>query len=204
MSNTGRRETRQIVPDGPAAILLPSDEEEMTDATETEDGEEDQESIVETGASVTSESEDDDDEWIPPPEPTPKAVKTKGRLPQQKSSSYQVPNNQTTAKRSSRSQISKLAQDMDAMSLASDDSIILLPPRKPKAQQRDLTEDDDLEKEVPTIKKKRRYDLTVCNEREHQTDSKNRQLPKKTIVTEEEIEKVVEGRNTRARQPNYR
>jgi len=150
-ASIGHPETRQFVPDGPEGIILPSDDEEMTDVTETEDGEQDRESRAETDSNMTdSEEEDDEDEWVPPPEPTPRAVKTKGR--QTASSSSSQPNDNQTAKRPTRSQISKLAREMDDLSLVSDDSIILLPTRNIKA----ISGDEASEGKVAPVKKKKR------------------------------------------------
>jgi hypothetical protein len=160
VTTPGRRETRQLVPDGPEGVLLPSDEEEMTDMSDTEDGTGDLDSVAETGTELISDSEEDveedfdEDEWVPTSARTPRAARINGRRQAEPSKpTSQVASNRARTGRPPRqaaSQTSRLAQKMDKLSLSTnpDDPMDLL-----------RTEDsEDGDGVAKTVKQTKRYD----------------------------------------------
>jgi len=162
VTTPGRRETRQLVPDGPEGVLLPSDEEELTDMSDTEDSTGDLDSVAETGTELISDSEEEDveesfgeDEWVPTSSRTPRAARINGRRQAELSKPMsQVSSNRTRTGRPPRqtaSQTSRLAQKMDKLSLSTtpDDPMDLL-------RTEDSEEDGD--GVAKTAKQTKRYD----------------------------------------------
>jgi hypothetical protein len=128
---------RQFVPDGPEAILLPSDEEEMTEGTETDDGEDERESVVESRVSESTDSitTDDEDDWVPAPERTPRPLKSKSRMSFEMTSSsslLSVVGEKGTVKRQTR--VTRLTEGLTDLSITSEDAIDLLFPQKADQQ----------------------------------------------------------------------
>ena len=155
------REIREYVPDGPEAIILPSDDEDA-ELTETDDGDgDDVESGVETGT-TGSEGDDDDDEedeedeeddWVPSTSRTPRAKAKVQRPP----SPSPVPTRKPSA---NKTRLSKLEREMGELSLAggvADDSVIILSVKKFKPRQESVDSGEDEEFEVSAVKKKKRY-----------------------------------------------
>ena len=123
---------RQFVPDGPEAILLPSDDESMTEGTETDDGDDERESVAESRMSMSTDSiaTDDEGDWVPAPERTPRPLRSKSRGSFEKTSSslLSVVAGKGTMKRST--QVTRLTEGLDNLSITSDDAIDLLSPKK--------------------------------------------------------------------------
>jgi len=153
------REIRELVPDGPECLPLPSECSD-DDAIDSEDEES-------TGAfsqmmEETEEDEEDDEEeeWVPPVAPTPKArASSTSRFSSVSSTEHLAP--KTTKTRPSKGRASKLEKEMQEMSLGggsdSDLSGYLLPPRKA----RQVTAVDD----------------------ESESENKKKLLGKKSVVT---------------------
>ncbi|RDB29118.1 Kinesin-like protein KIF20B [Hypsizygus marmoreus] len=185
------REVHKFVPDQP----LPSDNEDA-ELTETDQGD-DKESVAPSGTTGSDfdedededeeyhdDDEDDDDYEVPQPRPTksssshnktPKAKKTAS--PTISPSHRVLVKSQSAAQRpapTNKSRVSKLAHDMDELTLSAsaDESVIILPVKKGRAPASNFVDDDESDEEVPVPKKKKR------------------QLGKKPVMTEEQIEKA--------------
>ncbi|KAJ7770894.1 kinesin-like protein [Mycena maculata] len=173
------REVREYIPDPP---MLPSDTEdaELTESELESDDGTDVVSVasVGTGVSATTGSEDDEsqsdgdynedeeeDKWAPASAKTPRAKPA----PQRVASPSPVPKMQAPTPR-----VSKLERGMSQLSLGEvdpDDSVIILPAKKFRARQESSEYEDQAEPSVALKKKKR-------------------QLAKKSVVTEEQIERA--------------
>lgn len=134
--NVKNREIRQSVPDGPECLPLPSDysEDDVTD-TENDDGTE----VFSLTTEDTDEEEEDEgeEEWVPPVAPTPKPRASNTNTSRFSSSSAGEPASvplETAKGRSSKGKISKIAREMENMTLHaesdSDLSAYILPSRK--------------------------------------------------------------------------
>ncbi|KAG5648238.1 hypothetical protein DXG03_006196 [Asterophora parasitica] len=146
-------EVRKLVPGVVASGTVGGDIEEDE---EEEDG----------GDYQEDEDDDEEDEWVPPPvSSTSKAKKTAQKTPspspEHENSRLKV---SSQAAKSSQSRVSKLARDLDDLSLhGPDDSVVIVPVKKSKAQrpssvidEDDDEDDDDEELELPAPKKKKR------------------------------------------------
>lgn len=133
------REIREFVPDGPACLPLPSDCSDVeTVDSEDEDGTEDfSQTTEETEEEEEDEGDDDEkEEWVPPVAVTPKARASKAKASISRFSS--VSGSSVTAAlpktRASKGKVSKLAKEMQTLSVAeesdSDLSAYLLPSKK--------------------------------------------------------------------------
>lgn len=177
------REVRKFVPEYP---LLSDNEEAMMTETEQDD-DEDEESVAETGAMRSEIDEDDngnnreynaeDDSchWVPSTASSSNRNRTpKGKVIQR----HPTPSlgNDTQKKRlAQRNRLSKPEEQMnDLMLYDPDDSAVILPTTRSKARWTDNEMDDDvLEMETSATRKKKR------------------QLGKKPVMTEEQIERHV-------------
>ncbi|KAJ7456551.1 kinesin-like protein [Mycena latifolia] len=178
------REVREYIPDPP---MLPSDTEdaELTESElESEDGAEGDTASVGVSATTGSDAEsdayaededDDEEDWAPSAGKTPRAKPA----PQRVASPSPASRVQAPAPR-----VSKLERGMSDLTLDNldpDDSVIILPVKKFRARQISSEYEDQSEPEVAKKKK--------------------RQLAKKTVVTEEQIERAAakqdSGKNVR-------
>jgi hypothetical protein len=164
----------QFVPDGPEAVILSSDDEEIGDMTETEDGV-DGESTTDTGTEGMEESDNEEgddgnnideseEEWVPPtPAKGRRASKAKVPMKQKAMSSASCESDEDptrTVKQPARKmshRVSKLANNMSGLALgdfnAPDDSVVILPVKKFRANQASVIDSDD---EISTRKKRKR------------------------------------------------
>lgn len=188
------KEIRKVIPDPP---MLPSDSEE---AQLTEKDDDDAESIAVT-STVTTDTEDADSDyqedqgetWSLQNLSSNKTPKATGRGDP---STLLHPTPGRSQFKPKNTRIHELANDVVRMTLdtpvGGDDSVVILPSRKFKAQYAlgqvgDEDESDDVH--IPVVKKKKRCAL-LPQSLECDTESLYRQLGKKAVVTEEEIAKV--------------
>ncbi|TFK41288.1 P-loop containing nucleoside triphosphate hydrolase protein [Crucibulum laeve] len=181
-------EIREFIPDPP---MLPSDTEEA-ELTETEDGDdgtsvaeieiaasededEDEEEVEEVDSEYTEdEEEEEEEEWAPSTTKAPKA-KVRAPSPQPVQASPVRP---PPFKPVKNPRVSKLEREMSDLNISEtpDDSVVILPVKKFRVRTESTTdagdEDEDEDDEVFPIKKKKR------------------QLGKKPVRTEEDIEKA--------------
>ncbi|KAF4572601.1 hypothetical protein EYR36_007109 [Pleurotus pulmonarius] len=163
----GRKEVVQIPPEGPAAVRLPSDEEEgNTTDTEgnTEDGDEGEEVEDEEGEGESDQEDDDDDsdDWHPEEAPKSKPKNLRSS-PQTKPS---VPKGKAA-------QVSALRESISSLSIEDLDGPVAAPVAK-KYRPRIESLDEDLSDEEEDVPKKKG----------------KRKLGKKSILTEEQIERA--------------
>ncbi|KAG5654024.1 hypothetical protein H0H81_008038 [Sphagnurus paluster] len=198
-SSTAPKEIRQVrkfVPDEP----LPQDDE---DAEMTDPDDESAAPSDEVGSDVHEDEEyneedevDDDvdeDDWVPPTSFSAgnKSLKGKKVVKVESKAQPEVSAKSNNSRASRASRVSKLANSLDELSLRGpEDSVVILPARKtrPSINERGESEgegeDSDSELELPVPKKKKR------------------QLGKKPVMTEEQIEKVTYAVERRTSKPD--
>ncbi|KAG5220501.1 Kinesin protein [Salix suchowensis] len=140
--------SRATPPEGPAAVRLPSDEEDgNTTGTEgnTEDGDEekrrDEDEDEEEGSNDEEEDDDDSDDWQP--EEAPKA-KPENMRPQTKPSVSKIKS----------AQVSALRESINSLSIEDPDELVAAPAAK-KYRPRIENLDEDLSDEEEDIPKKK-------------------------------------------------
>lgn len=148
----GRTEVVQTPPEGPAAVRLPSDEEDgNTTGTEgnTEDGDEggedenDDEEDAEEGGSDEEEDDDDSDDWQPEeaPKAKPKNIRSS-------------PQTKPSVSKGKSAQVSALRESINSLSIEDPDEPVAAPAAK-KYRPRIESLDEDLSDEEEDIPKKK-------------------------------------------------
>ncbi|KAJ7693605.1 P-loop containing nucleoside triphosphate hydrolase protein [Mycena rosella] len=183
---------RAYIPDPP---MLPSDSEdaELTESElESEDGAEGEGDAASVGISATTGSEaesdgeytgtedEEEEDWAPAAAKTPRAKPTPQRVASPSPASRAQP------------RVSKLERGMSHLTLGGggdpDDSVIILPVKKFRARQESSEYEDQAEPGI--VKKKKRCVLHPIPVFLRLTLPVGRQLAKKTVVTEEQIERA--------------
>jgi kinesin family protein 20 len=179
--------------------MLPSDTEdaELTESElESEDGTEGDAASVGVSATTGSEAEsesdgtytedEEEDDWVPSAGKTPRAKPA----PQRIASPSPAPRVQASTPR-----VSKLERGMSHLTLGGgdpDDSVIILPVKNFRARQ-ESSEYEDRE-EPGVIKKKKRWAFSSFLT--HELIPTHRQLGKKPVMTEEQIERAAAKQDT--------
>ncbi|KAG6866876.1 hypothetical protein C0991_008813 [Blastosporella zonata] len=176
------REVRKFFPDQP----LPPDSEDA-ELTETEAA--DDESVAASGtidSEVDEDDEDDysengdadEDEYTPP---TSTSAHSKTSKVTATTQHVHGPSSPVSTTKASRSRVSKLAHVMHELSLdGPDDSMVILPAKKHRARQASSNFDDEEEEEDSDDEQ---FEAPIAKK-------KKRQLGRKQIMTEDDIEKT--------------
>ena len=103
----------------------------MTEEAETEDDGDERDSIAESRVSTidSNETDDEDNEWVPAPERTPRPLKSKNRRSFETSSHLPL-SVDAGAGKLKPTRMTKLAEELNDLSIMSEDSIDLLSPKK--------------------------------------------------------------------------
>jgi len=161
---TQYREIREIVPDGPECLPLPSDSSDIS----TVDSEEDEDSEV--SPTTEEESEDDEEEWMPPAAPTPKPRACKGSSSRFSSVSSAEMATTATKTGTSKAKVSKLKKELQALSLGRES-------------------DSDLSAYIHPSKKATAVDKKSANG-EEELGTNKRQLRKQRVTNIEDVEQT--------------
>ena len=168
----------------------------MTEETETEDGENERDSIAESRVSITdsNETDDEDNEWVPAPERTPRPLKSKTRRSFDTTSSHSPLSVDAGAGKFKSTRVTKLAEELNDLSIMSEDSIDLLSPKKKNRRKQD--------QEEHRLPRKKRY-VSLLLSRIVLTIPWSSQPSKKVVVGKGMLDQQVaqngEGRRMRSR-----